>query len=222
MDQNRAIAIQLTEGGGFQIEDAKGLIVELGFDPQSGAEPWCISVIDATGRCRHSETVPTLDIGLDRLSILGSATLNGLRGLYRVELPGGASFQRPGSVPAEEILRKLEFNFVGSVHAFLVARLDGAMSQVEAALWFRDKVGVLAPLLGSVDLVESDEIEASWCADVLLPVNGFYRPQDLLGFARSAVGACGVEMSAEISVYEEDISVLPLGEVVRFAERAAG
>ena len=44
------------------------------------------------------ETVPTLDIGLDRLALLGSATQKGLRGLYRVDLPGGGSFNGPADL----------------------------------------------------------------------------------------------------------------------------
>jgi hypothetical protein len=220
MEQQRAIAIQLTEGGGFRIDGPKGVFAELGFDPECGEEPWSVSVMDGDGRCRHSESVSTLDIGLDRLAILGSATQKGLRGLYRVELPDGVSFQRPGTVPAEEILRKFDFSLVGSVRAFLVAQIDTAFTVSEAHHWFREKLGALAPLQGSTDLVESDSNEGCWCTDVLLPANGFYRAEGLLEFARSAVGACGVEMFSEISVRDDGLPAQGSGQVVQFAARA--
>lgn len=222
MKQHEAISVHLTQGGGFRIDDGKGVTAELGFDPLCGTDPWRANVMDAAGRCLHSETVPTLDIGLDRLALLGSATQVGLRGLYRVELPGGASFQRPGTVAAEEVLGKYDFSLVSSVRAFLVASLDSVFSATDAHLWFRERLGVLAPLQGSVDLVEADSNETLWCTDVLLPANGFYRPEDLLQFARASVGACGVEMFSEVSVDDDDLPVLAVsGQVVRFALRAA-
>lgn len=222
MEQRETIAIRLTEWGGFKIDDGKGVIAELGFDPLAGVDGWCVSVMDTAGRSLLSEAVPTLDIGLDRLAMLGSATESGLRDLYRVELPGGASFQRPGTVPADEILGKFGFSFVSSVRAFLVASLDAAFSATDAHLWFREKLGVLAPLQGSVDLVETGPTETCWCTDVLLPANGFYRPEDLLQFATDSVGACGVEMFSEVSISEDELLVATApGRVVQFALRAA-
>lgn len=221
MEQQCETAIRMTEGGGFRI-DSKGVSTELGFDPHCGMEPWCVAVVDADGRCLHSETVPTLDIGLDRLALLGSATQKGLRGLYRVDLPGGGSFQRPGNVPAEEILRKFDFDLVGNAQTYLIAPLDAAITSVEAHEWFSQKLGVLAPLMGSVDLVETDANGGHWCVDVLLPVNGFYSPEGLMEFARNAVGHCGVEMIPEVTICDEAAPDLRSGEVVQFAAGRAG
>lgn len=220
MGKQRETAIRMSEGGGFRI-DGDGVSAELGFDPQCDLEPWCVAVIDDEGRCLHSETVSTLDIGLDRLALLGSATQKGLRGLYRVDLPGGGSFQRPGNVQAEEILHKFDFDLVGSARTFLIAPLDSAITATEAYRWFSEKLGVLAPLMGSVDHVESDSTDGHWCVDVLLPVNGFYTSEGLLEFAKGAVAACGLEMIPEISVCDETLPDLRSGQVVQFAARRA-
>lgn len=204
MDSTAAGGVIALVKGGFRI-DQNGLRTELGYDPECCESPWCLSVSDAEGHLLHDENLDTLDAGLDRLADLGRAPRSGMRGLYRVALPDGRSFHRPGALSAEEVMSRFGHDLVGTVRAFLVAPLDSAATAADAYAWFRERLGVLGPLLGRVDPVEIDETGSCWCADVLLPANGFYRAEALLEFARSSVGACGVEMFSELGLDAEDV-----------------
>ncbi len=219
MDQTRETAIRLTDAGGFQIE-RDGRAIELSFDPYGRETPWSATVFDGRGHCLHAEHFAELDAGLDRLADLGEVARTGLRELYRVELPEGRSFQRPGALPAEAVLHLLGFDFYDNVAASLVAPKREAADQRGAVAWFREKLGVLAPLLRNVELAAVEGAGEFWCAEILLSVNGFYQPRGLLEFARTSVGACGVEMLSELGAGEDGCGAAAEPAVLPFAARA--
>jgi hypothetical protein len=217
MEQNRAAAIRLTDAGSFQV-DRDGPTAELCFDAFGGEAAWSVTVFDAQGRCLHAEHFADLDAGLDRLADLGRVERTGLRNLYRVALPDGRSFQRPGSLPAASVLRMLGFDFHDNVATFLVVAKDEATDRTDAFALFRERLGMLAPLLRSVEAVAVDGDGDLWCAEILLSVNGFYQPKGLLDFAMTSVGACGVEMLPKIGMLGPDDVDAPA--VLPFAARA--
>lgn len=193
--------IRMGFGGHFSAKTASGDRLELCYDP-GDESPWRLLALGPKGDCLNVAAFATVDEGLDRMAEWADSPRHGPRKLYRVSFPGG-HLHRPGNLRTEEVLAKAGYSLVANARAYLVAMVDRDEEPVQVKLDFAERLGALAPFLSSVDLVENMGDQDCWCADVVLPANGFYRAPDLTQFAKDCLGSTGLEMFSEISIDEE-------------------
>ncbi|MGY3582176.1 hypothetical protein ACVIGB_000899 [Bradyrhizobium sp. USDA 4341] len=194
--------IRMGFGGCFLSATRNGEQVELCYDPTDDGQ-WRLIAIGPKGECQNAMAFASLDEGLVRMADWVDAERHGPRKLFRVWYPDGM-MHRPGSLSAEDVLGKSGYSLVGNARAYLVAMVDVDEDPAQVRLDFAERLGAFAPLLSSIDLVENMGDQDCWCADIVLPANGLYRPADLNQFAKECLGSTGLELAAEVSIDENE------------------
>jgi hypothetical protein len=158
---------------------------------------WHAVFVPAGGKPR-SRSHATLDAALLDLSISARDAA-----AFRVDLPGGASFQRPGKVPAEEVLGNLGFVLVRELDASFALALPGGISPQEARMRFEERLGSLAVNLRGVAPVEAEGGSVWWCGNVVLPVSCYVADGEYDALAAAYAAKLGIEFHPGVEVVAE-------------------
>lgn len=150
---------------------------KISYDPETKRAPWVVTEMDGP-TCRWYRIVSfnTLDEAMDWA--VSDAT--GLRRPnYRVNLPCGKHFSRPGRVPAESVLSALGWVYVTHLIGFSHFSSPSACSEARARRHFleltQDSPSVV---VGDVTACDDGE-NRFWIADLRIPFDGFIRREDI-------------------------------------------
>lgn len=209
-------AVTLTPHGAFRAHGPGGTH-ELAYD--GTADAWNLVGPPPPGR-RPGVLVARVG-GLDHgLALLVAAA--GRIGPFRVALPCGGSFARPGHVPASEVLAALGYRATRAVAACTLLSMPDGACEGEA------RREALRLLTGGIDLGEVEPVESEsgvtwWCCPVYVPFDGMLRLSAADAVVAEALAGTGLEVAGPAEP-ETDASVLAnAAELLSFvpASRAA-
>jgi hypothetical protein len=149
---------------------------KIAYDPETKRNPWVITEMDATSRWHRVLSFTTLDEALDWAV---SAATGILRPNYRVMLPCGQHFSRPGRVPAESVLSSMGWVYVTHLIGFHHFNSPAPCSEHRARRHFIEHVQD-SPSVVVGDVTPCDDGEnCFWIADLRIPFDGFIRREDI-------------------------------------------
>jgi len=157
--------------------------------------PWALVALDNRGTIgRHSmfDSYATVDEALRAMVEQSGAGETGTR--FRVVLPCGQSFLRPGKVPAESVLSSLGWVHTKRYIGYMVLTLHEGASNLDAREGFRSRINLPNSRLGDMACVERAHGLSRWIGDVLLDRDGFVRYQDFQEEAARAFEGIGGDM----------------------------
>lgn len=184
------LTVELDEDGIFSCEGPSGRHV-LFFSGDKGEERWLLTPAVTDGN-----VVPPLlawqsdlDDGL-RLLVATSGSVDP----FRVLLPSGDSFARPGKVPALEVMAALGYSVVRGLSAFVVVT---EAADYDSRKLRRELVANLSgrPLeVGEVDWVEGDGDSSVWCCDLRLSFEGPLQESGAKALVKRTLAGSGLEI----------------------------
>lgn len=190
------LTVELDEDGVFSCEGPSGSHV-LFFSGDKGEERWLLTPAAVEGNA-----VPPLlawqgdlDDGL-RLLVATSGSVEP----FRVALPTGDSFARPGRVPALEVMAALGYSVVRGVNAFVVVT---EAAGYDAPRLRRELVASLdgRPLqVGELDLVEGDGESSVWCCDLKLSFEGPLMESGARALVSRTLAGSGLEVIDQVEL----------------------
>ncbi len=143
-------------------------------------------------------------------------------GPFHVRLPCGASFARPGQVPASEVLAALGYRTVRAVGACALLPLPDGAGPAEArdAAFGRIPGGID---LGEIEPVDSEAGVTWWCCPVMVPFDGMLRLADADALVEDALAGSGLEVAGPAEPETDAGVAANAAEVLSFipAARAA-
>lgn len=150
---------------------------KIAYDSELPRRPWVITQKDtATCRWTRIDSFATLDDALTR----AVSDASGLaRPNFRVRLPCGQQFSRPGRIRAEDVLSSLGWTYVTHLVGFSAFSSDLGCTETTARRHFLDLVKN-SPTVVVGDVVSNDEgDDRLWIADLHIPFDGFIRREDI-------------------------------------------
>jgi hypothetical protein len=150
---------------------------KIAYDAEIGRRPWVIMEMEIdTCRWARVESFATLDEALD-WAVSASTGLS--RPNYRVALPCGRHFSRPGRVAAEEVLTALGWVYVTHLVGFSHFASETSCSEHRARKHFFSLVEHSpSVVVGECTAVDDGE-NRLWIADLHIPFDGFIRREDI-------------------------------------------
>ncbi|NTF17186.1 hypothetical protein G6L37_01920 [Agrobacterium rubi] len=165
---------------------------KIGFDSELPRRPWVITQLDlATCRWERADSFATLDEALN----FAVCEASGLaRPNFRVRLPCGQHFSRPGHVPAEAVLSSLGWvyvtHLVGFSHFLSDTACTPAIARRHFLLMTKDTPNVVVG-----DVTPNDEDgNRLWIADLHIPFDGFIRREDIESEKNISFAAEGIPL----------------------------
>lgn len=190
----QGFVVTLREDGLFEAFSADPACpaLRVGCDPAQPGSPWTVLVPDRMGPgWAVVATFHSLDEALD----FAVAEATGTPGsAYDVRLPDGACFSRPGRVGAEQVMASAGWVYVISLIGFAMATTPSGTTSFEARAVMRSRIEGTGVRLGEVCLSDEDDEGMHWCADLMLPYEGFLRIEEIGAEAKAAFAAEGVEV----------------------------
>lgn len=150
---------------------------KIAFDSEIARRPWVITQMDpATCRWERVDSFSTLDEALNA----AVSEASGLpRPNFRVRLPCGQHFSRPGRVSAESVLSSLGWVYVTHLVGFAHFFSETSCSEARARKHFLAMIEE-SPSVVLGDVSPSDEGDSRlWIADLHIPFDGFIRREDI-------------------------------------------
>lgn len=147
------------------------VVHEVSFRPT----PWVlVAVDDKSGPMRVGvfDSFGTIDEALAKMVDVASG---GKECRFRVVLPCGASFLRPGRIPAEEVMFTLGWVHTKRLTGYMHLSLPVHFSPREARDAFRRRVRIPNSRVGDVQCLGRSDSESVWLADIHLDRDGFMR-----------------------------------------------
>lgn len=150
---------------------------KIAYDSDHPRRPWIITQMDpATCRWERTDAFTNLD---DALHFAVSEASGLARPNFRVKLPCGQRFSRPGQVPAEAVLSALGWVFVTHLIGFSHFNSATACSEHRARRHFVELVqDSPSVVVGEVTACDDGE-NRFWIADLRIPFDGFIRREDI-------------------------------------------
>lgn len=142
-------------------------------------KPWALVAMDGREHvARHSmyDSYSSIDEALSAMMEHSGAGKASPR--YRVILPCGESFLRPGKVPTESVLSSLGWVHTRQYIGYMVLTLHEGASNLDAREGFRKRINIPNARLGDMSCVERANGLSRWIGDILLDRDGFVRYQD--------------------------------------------
>jgi len=190
----QGFVVTLREDGLFEAlsADPARPSVRVMCDSGQPGSPWMTVVPDREGAgWKATASFWSLDEAIDR----AVAEATGMPGVaYEVRLPDGVRFARPGRVGAEQVLASAGWLYVTSLIGFAMVTTPSGTTPFEARAVMRGRVQGKQAVLGEVCLSDEDEDGKHWCADLMLPFEGFLRTEEIEAEARAAFAAEGIEV----------------------------
>lgn len=197
-----AYEVKLAPHGFFEIPATcpDGISFRVGYNPDVKFNPWSVLTQDDEGIkwcCVRSFG------DLDRaLSFAVSQVLEESAGVeFRVNLPCGRSFKRPGRIAAENVMASMGWLYVHELVAYGGLLCPELSSPEEAEEAFKDLLDGTMVSLDDVDYVGDDFVSSDngyWCAKYLLPYDGFLHLDRIESEIVIAFKAEGVEIFPEV------------------------
>jgi len=157
--------------------------------------PWALVALDDQGlTARHSlfDSYGTIDEALTAMVVQSGSGDESTR--FRVALPCGESFIRPGKVPAERVLSSLDWTHTKRYIGYMVLTLHEAATNLDAREGFRNRINIQNARIGDMACVERANGLSRWIGDILLDRDGFVRYQDFQEDAARAFSGIGGDM----------------------------
>lgn len=150
---------------------------KIAYDSEFPRRPWVITQMDvATCRWERIDSFATLD---EALNTAVSEASGLARPNYRVKLPCGQHFSRPGNVPAEAVISSLGWVYVTHLVGFSAFLSDTNCSPSLARRHFLTMVKD-TPNVVVGEVSPNDEGDNRlWIADLHIPFDGFIRREDI-------------------------------------------
>lgn len=150
---------------------------KIAYDPEMKRRPWVVTEIDpATCKWVPIESFTTLDEALD-WAVSDATGL--LRPNYRVKLPCGQHFSRPGRINAEAVLSAMGWVYVTHLIGFSHFNSATPCSEHRARRHFVELVqDSPSVVVGEVTPCDDGE-NRFWIADLRIPFDGFIRREDI-------------------------------------------
>lgn len=190
----RGFIVNLREDGLFEAlsADPARPAVRVMCDSSHPGSPWTAIVPDLEGAgWTGVASFHSLDDALD----FAVAEATGLPVTsYEVRLPDGIRFSRPGRVGAEQVMASAGWLYVSSLIGFAMTTTPQGTTPFQARAAMRTRIEGTQAVLGDVCLSDEDEEGMHWCADLMLPFEGFVRMEDIEAEARAAFAAEGIEV----------------------------
>jgi len=145
------------------------VVHEVSFNPI----PWVVVAMDSKGRHALYESFATIDEALSSMIAVSGAGDASSR--FRVLLPCGQHFLRPGKVRAESVISTLGWTHTKRYIGYMVLSLPERATNMEARERFRRNITIGSARIGEMTCVERADGLSHWCADILLDRDGFVR-----------------------------------------------
>jgi len=200
-------AAKLGEDGTFR-GNGPGAGLALAYDAVD--DGWSLGRAAGSGTGALVARAASLDHGLAML-----ARASGCMSTFRVGLPCGESFLRPGKVPAPEVLAALGYLAVGAVTAYAVLARPSSVGVAEV------RRELLSGLPGGVGLGEVEETDSEggttwWCCDLSVPFEGMLRLSEADAVVASALARCPFEPVGRSEVEAAALPTANSAKVLRF------
>lgn len=190
------MTVELDEDGIFSCSGPAGDFV-LFFSGDKGEERWLL-----TRAADDEGGVPPLlawQLDLDEGLRLLVATAGSVDP-FKVVLPSGESFGRPGKVPALEVMAALGYSVVRGVNAFVVlsdsAEVGADVLRRELLWRLRDR----AVEVGALEMVEGDGESSVWCCDLKIEFEGPIRENSARGLVSRMLADSGLEVMEQVEL----------------------
>ena len=181
------LVISLCADGAFDRGDGRWQVArDDGFAPR----PWALVSRDGSGRSSVLDNYECLD---EALAALASSGDGESPARFRVELPCGASFSRPGRVPAEEVMASMGWVYVRNFKGYKPLSFAAGSCPKAVRAAFRDSLPRGA-MLGQATVAGTDGATEAWCADVFVAHEGFVRFADIGSEAGAAFARVGADV----------------------------
>lgn len=190
------LTVKLDDEGIFSCEGPEGSFV-LFFSGDKGEERWLL-----TKASEDPTVVPSLlawqqdlDEGL-RLLVATAGSVDP----FRVELPCGDGFARPGRVPAAEVMAALGYSVVRGVNAFVVVSDSATVppERIRRELLWRLKGRQVE--IGDLEMVEGDGESSVWCCDLKVQFEGPIRENGARWLVTKALAGSGLEVMDQVEL----------------------
>lgn len=220
----KGFVVHLREDGLFEAPAVApgGSSVRIVYESADQRHPWVAMSLDDMGvKWRRMKGFHSLDEALD----FSVSQVNWERTVceYSVRLPDGMSFQRPGRLPAEQVMASAGWVFVTSLigYAMVTTERNGNAFGVRAVMAKR-LLGCQARI-GDIDLSDADEEGLHWCIDLSLPYEGFIKVEDIGAEAKAAFAADKVDVMphfdfrprSNVAMTEATVIAFPEDRIVR-------
>jgi hypothetical protein len=151
--------------------------LKIAYDPEFRRRPWIVLEMDlATCQWYRMDSFVTLDEALD-WAVSDVTEIN--RPNYRVKLPCGNYFSRPGRIPAEEVLSSMGWVYVTHLVGFSPFTSTEPCSEALALKHFLE-ITQDSPTVEVGEVTACDEGQnCFWIADLRIPFDGFIRREDI-------------------------------------------
>lgn len=135
------------------------------------------------------ETLDDALVGLARQAIGGAP---GSR--FRIVLPCGSSFLRPGKIPAEQVMSRFGWIHVRRLRGYMMMAFPEGACAYRVHDGFRKRLPHPGIRLGEAVRVEVKDGTANWCADVLMECGRFIRADEVQTAAAGAFEPARTDM----------------------------
>jgi len=214
------LVVSLTDKGSFELSNGR-LSAVVSYDPDSPERPWSLcSSIEGGSEPSESEALAifgALDDALKAMVDLIYGDRNWVR--FMVQLPCGASFTRPGRVPAENVMASLGWVHVKTLVTHVVKAYHSDYSSDDVAEMFQASLLDEEIEVGYAVIVGAFRDENHWCIDLRRDSHQFLRYEHL---GRSVSQAFQSIMNENNPIFDF-VPTFPIrkssAEIVSFGER---
>jgi hypothetical protein len=212
------LIVKLENHGFFEVPSVGGSSgsLRVGFNPEYSDAPWVVLSKDAEGiRWELLFSYSDLDRALAyavRLQVGADQPWD-----YKIVLPCGQEFQRPGRVPAERVLASMGWLYVTHLIGYAIVPIAHAESVKQAQDYLTGIVVDTNIKVGGIDPVEG--AAAGWCANLVIEYHGFIHRDQLELELRTWFHAEGVEILPEIYDFRCRQNVPASAEIISFEDK---
>lgn len=139
---------------------------------------------------------------------------------FRVEMPCGNSFIRPGKVPAEQVITRLGWVHLRRLRGYMMITLPENACPFRARDGFRQRLAIPGAKLGESTRVSIGGGSSNWCADVFIDCERFARMEEIQEIAAAAFDAVG-EMLPHYDFVPRTPVFATAAQVLQFPARKA-
>ena len=212
------LEITLQECGAFVVPNAGAAQsdIRITFDSERLNRSWVGSAA-ADGGWHPAAAFERLDEALE-WAVRASTGRSGVR--FKVNLPCGASFSRPGRVPAEDVMSSLDWVYVTHLIGFVCLTTDNPCTEPYARRRFLGMISANPDVeLGEATPVDGDM--RFWVGDLHIPFEGFIRVQDIKAEKEVCFAAEGIETIEGYDCRKAGSGESRSAEIISFVDHAA-